>query len=645
MSKEDLKKQERIDLVEAETTESGNLPHNDTNTHDQTSDDLREEVFQSAEDTFPGMADETFVLGTSAHSKSDSTTSDDDSIIGQTIAGRLEIISKLGEGGMAVVYKARHVMLDRIVAVKLIKPGMMQAKAAMRFQQEAKAATTLNHKNIATVREFGYDENGAYLVMDFVDGIPLSDVIKQEGKLNSERTKKIISQICDGLEHAHNSGVVHRDLKPANIIIARNSSGEEFPKIVDFGIAKLVDEESQGNLTQTGEVFGTPNYMSPEQCLGKKADRRSDIYSLGCVLHECLTGAPPFVSEAALETLMKHVNVEFQPQKKAAPTYFMNAIQGCLEKNPDDRWPSADDLRQYLEDPKGPAQKKYKKLEKHFSAKQVITISVISAIASAAIAVLVSVAPLTPYIQGFIAPKPWYKLAQEAQGQASLGPANYLTARTKFVKAIDEAKKGGATDLEMESLYTNFARLLTNAGDDKSSKKYFALALQLNEKHGEDFARGSIHDWVAQIYLTEKNYPKAIEEARKAVEIKTRTIGENDRLTLLSFFRLGQAYRGVKAYDVAETVDRKVVAITNKLYPNKDDILSSDAYEQLGNVLKDQGKGEEANEAYKESLPILSKILGNDHARTQKVLNKICTYLEKNNRGAESAEIRKAYSE
>lgn len=642
MSKEDLKKQERIDLVEGQSTVPGNPSHNETGTYNQTSDDLREEVFQSADDTYPGM-DETFVLGSRANSKSTGTEAED-LLIGQTIAGRLEILSKLGEGGMAVVYKARHVMLDRIVAVKLIKPGVMQEKAAMRFQQEAKAATALNHKNIATVREFGYDENGAYLVMDFVDGIPLSDFIKQESKLTPERTKKIISQICDGLEHAHNSGVVHRDLKPANIIIARNSSGEEFPKIVDFGIAKLVDEESQGNLTQTGEVFGTPNYMSPEQCLGKKADRRSDIYSLGCVIHECLTGAPPFVSDAALETLMKHVNVEFQPQKNKAPKYFMNAIQGCLEKNPEDRWPSADDLRQYLENPKGPAQKKYKKLEKHFSAKQVITLSVVSATVSAAIAVLVSIAPLTPYIQGLIAPKPWYRLAQEAQGQASLGPANYLTARTKFVKAIEEAKNSGATDLELESLYTNFARLLTNSGDDKTSKKYFALALQLNEKHGEDFARGSIHDWVAQIYLTEKNYPKAIEEARKAIEIKTRTIGENDRLTLLSFFRLGQAYRGNKAYEVAEAVDRKVVDITNKIYPNKDDILSSDAYEQLGNVLKDQGKNEEAIENYKLSLPILSKLFGNDHARTQKVLNKICRYLEKNNKSAEAAALRKAYT-
>ncbi len=269
VSKEDLRKQERIDLVEGQKIEPGNLSHDETGSYDQSSGDLREEVFQSAEDTSPGLGDETFVLGNRAPAKSTGDTADD-SLVGQTIAGRLEIISKLGEGGMAVVYKARHVMLDRIVAVKLIKPGMMQAKAAMRFQQEAKAATTLNHKNIATVREFGYDESGAYLVMDFVDGIPLSDLIKQEGKLNSARTKKSFHRFAM-VWNTLTMRVLFIEISNRPTLLLPAIAPGKISKIVDFGIAKLVDEESQGNLTQTGEVFGTPNYMSPEQCLLKEA--------------------------------------------------------------------------------------------------------------------------------------------------------------------------------------------------------------------------------------------------------------------------------------------------------------------------------------------------------------------------------------
>ncbi len=654
MSKDDLKKQERIGLVtgldakQADSTgfESGTDAGAGTDVDAGTDigkSELQEgEVFQSAGETSFDVDNETIAFEKTALPKS---TSAEDTLIGQTIAARFEIISKLGEGGMAVVYKARHLMLNRIVALKLIKPGIMHSKAAQRFQQEAKAATSLNHNNIATVREFGYDENGAYLVMDFVEGVSLSDALKENGKLSAERTKNIISQVCEGLKHAHDSGVIHRDLKPANIILARNAKGDEFPKIVDFGIAKLVDEENEANLTQTGEIFGTPNYMSPEQCLGKKADQRSDVYSVGCVMHECLTGKAPFASDSSIETLMKHVNEQFKPSSKQAPNYFMTAIKGCLEKKPDDRWQSVSDLREFLQEPKGPAQKKYKNREKHFSRKQIITIAIISTIAGIALAAFASFAPLTGIVTEILFPNSWQRLAHEAQGQSALGPSNYLNAKTSMIKAIQEAKRADASELEMEGLYIQFARLLSNMRDRAASKKYFALALNLNEKHGEDLQRGSMHDWLAQIYLDEKNYPQAIQEAQAAVDIKKRTIGERQRVTLLSYFRLGQAYRGVKQYTKAEEVDRKVLELTNQLYPEKDDLLTADAHEQLGNALMDQGKGEEAIKNHMIALPIVSKICGNSHPRTKKVLNKICAYLEKRSKPAEADQLRKAYPE
>ncbi|PZM79312.1 MAG: hypothetical protein DKT66_22825 [Candidatus Melainabacteria bacterium] len=621
MSKEDLRKQEKIDLVLGQ----------DVSQH------VQNEFLDSTSDTFSGSETLSFEGGGS--SILPSSLPQNDSVIGQTIAGRFEVISKLGEGGMSVVYKARHLMLDRIVAIKLIKPGVMQAKAAMRFQQEAKTATSLNHNNIATVREFGYDENGAYLVMDFVDGIPLSDAIKQAGTFGEERTKKIISQICAGLKHAHEAGVVHRDLKPANIILAQ-INGEEIPKIVDFGIAKFVDEENQANLTQTGEVFGTPHYMSPEQCLGKHADARSDIYSLGCVAFECLTGKPPFVADSALEVLMKHSNLEFvKPAKHPART-LMSAIQGCLEKDPNDRWQSAEDLNQFIQNPDGPAKHKYKKLEKHLSPKQALKFGIIS---FALITTAVGIFTIGPKLKETFAPAPWNALARSAQMTSNNGPANYASAEIELRKALKAAKAGNAPDHDRESIYMQLAQLQSNMSNWAASKKTFEEALKLNAKHGEDFERGSMHDWLAEIYLQEKNYPKAIEEARLSREIKVRTKGEADPLSLLPLQRLGQAYRGANELQKAEAVDRELVLLVEKAFPNRDTLTCANAYNQLGNILVQQKRLDEAIPYYKKEVSVLEKVLGKENPRTGDRVRDVYWKLKNLKKEDEAKEFWKTY--
>lgn len=195
-----------------------------------------------------------------------------DPLIGSLIAERLEILSLIGAGGMSTVYRAKHLLLDRIVAVKVMQVGKVDDHAVRRFQQEAKAATALNHPNIATVREFGMAESGdPYLVMDYIEGTSLSDLIKQDGALSVERTKAIMTQVCAGLQHAHSLGIVHRDLKPANVMLLKDATGSETAKIVDFGIAKILQSDGKSELTKAGEIFGTPLYMSPEQGLGKRS--------------------------------------------------------------------------------------------------------------------------------------------------------------------------------------------------------------------------------------------------------------------------------------------------------------------------------------------------------------------------------------
>ncbi len=268
-----------------------------------------------------------------------------DSLIGQVIGGHYQLISLVGRGGMSAVFKARHQLLEKIVALKVLIPHFrLDRQMLLRFQQEAISVSRLDHKNIIKIYEFAVpDDQEPYLVMDFVRGASLSDEIEQ-GRLPAARAINIFDQICDALSHAHKMGVIHRDLKPSNIMLVREQDGSEVVKIVDFGIAKiLAPEETDAKLTRTGEIFGSPLYMSPEQCLGKTLDARSDIYSLGCVIFETLTGEPPFAGLNVLDTVHQHI---YEPPPLIEQTGVtlersaaVNAIiLKCLAKSPADRY-------------------------------------------------------------------------------------------------------------------------------------------------------------------------------------------------------------------------------------------------------------------------------------------------------------------
>lgn len=554
-----------------------------------------------------------------------------DALVGTTIAGRFEILSVLGSGGMSTVYKARHLLLDRVVAVKFIHAGNLHAKGIQRFQQEAKTATALNHPNIAAVREFGQDEqNRPYLVMDFVEGVSLQDAIDDAGgKLPVERVERIISQVCDGLKHAHDNGVIHRDLKPANIIITRNSDGEETAKIVDFGIAKLVDEEKEANLTQTGEVFGTPNYMSPEQCLGKRADRRSDIYAMGCVTFECLTGLPPFLAESALQTLMSHVNDAPDFSTFKWPPNLHRAVQGCLEKKPEDRWQRIDEFKQCIEDR---AAKPIVAKAKRVPIAHVVGISILGTVLAVVAAVIVV---LYPIARPIFFPNEWEALAKQAAFESSLGPNNYGKATSLFRKAVQDADAKDAPDAQKESLYLAFARHSSAAQDYKTALQFFEKALVLNLKHAEDFNRGSIHEWSSNIYNELGDYKLGLKHAREAVAIKVRLLGKNDQFTVTSMNRLAQALRGDKQYAESEKVNREILQILKHLFPDNSSTFVANAHHQLANVLADQNKNDEAADHYIEAALVSKMVLGPDHPDTVGDKRDAENFLEKHGRSAD----------
>ena len=264
---------------------------------------------------------------------------------GQLFAGQYEIISTLGRGGMSVVYKARHRLMDRMVAIKLLQ-AENDPIAVERFKHEAKSSSTLKHPNIISIYDFGIVGKQSYIVMDCLEGPTLGDVIEKRGPMDPARAVNIFRRACMGLQHAHKHKIVHRDIKPSNLCLVRDDNGRDNVVIVDFGIAKMMQEGHRSlSLTQTGEVFGSPLYMSPEQCMGRPLDVRSDIYSFGCVMYETLTGRPPITGENAYDTMNLHCSKTPAPFKTVNPDLKIDPsiealVFRCLEKEPDNRYQS-----------------------------------------------------------------------------------------------------------------------------------------------------------------------------------------------------------------------------------------------------------------------------------------------------------------
>jgi tRNA A-37 threonylcarbamoyl transferase component Bud32/tetratricopeptide (TPR) repeat protein len=275
-----------------------------------------------------------------------------DKLVGTLFSDRYQILSLLGEGGTGLVYKARHILMNRHVAIKIIRSELLNNQTLInRFQQEAMAVSKLNHQNIVKVHDFGVTPEGApFLVMDFIDGTSLAEMLINEGSLPSERALPIFLQACDALQHAHQVGIVHRDLKSSNLMICSENGKLDIVKVVDFGMAKLLrpDEDTQfQELTQTGDVFGSPLYMSPEQCRGQILDERSDIYSLGCVMYYAISGRPPCQGENVLDTLQRQINEKPQSllaSKPDLPMALNQVILKALRKNPDDRYQTMRDM-------------------------------------------------------------------------------------------------------------------------------------------------------------------------------------------------------------------------------------------------------------------------------------------------------------
>ncbi|HVZ75492.1 MAG TPA: serine/threonine-protein kinase [Polyangia bacterium] len=274
----------------------------------------------------------------------------DDPLIGLVLSDRYRIVRKVGEGGMGAVYQAEHALIEKRLALKILFPELTRRNDLVaRFLQEAKSASRIGHENVIDISDFGQSPEGlVYIAMEFLEGSDLGFVLKNEGPQPWNRARPILMQIAKALRAAHEHGIIHRDMKPENVFLIQREGRPDFVKVLDFGIAKVVNQDDGGpRLTQAGAIFGTPEYMAPEQAQGQAPDHRVDVYAVGCIMYHLLTGEVPFHAENFMGILTKHMLEPVIPPRVRQPKLGIAAdveavCMRALEKDREKRWQDMD---------------------------------------------------------------------------------------------------------------------------------------------------------------------------------------------------------------------------------------------------------------------------------------------------------------
>lgn len=277
-----------------------------------------------------------------------------DPLVGLVVAERYRILEPIGRGGMGVVYKAEHARIGKLIALKLLSGALARdPRLVARFEREAAMVSHLSHPNTVQVFDFGHTDGLVYLAMEYLRGYDLGYLIREQGALDLERTARLVLQICSSLAEAHERGIVHRDLKPENIMVLGSGQGQEFVKVLDFGLAKLLDSNEAMNLTARGSIVGTPYYMPPEQIRGELVGPAGDVYALGALMYSCLTGGVVFDGENQVQIFTKHLTLPPVPPSVRAPERGIpqgidRLVLAALAKDPAQRFPHAAALKAAL---------------------------------------------------------------------------------------------------------------------------------------------------------------------------------------------------------------------------------------------------------------------------------------------------------
>ena len=278
-----------------------------------------------------------------------------DPFVGRMLDEKYSLEERLGAGGMGAVYRARHLLMDRPVAIKVLHQRLVEDEAArVRFQIEARAAVLLQHSNAVSVTDFGQTSEGCiYIVMELLEGRTLREILSREAPIETARAVSIMLQVSDAVAAAHEAGIIHRDLKPSNILVTQSANQPAVVKVLDFGIAKLASDklDDDTTLAQRETIIGTPRYMAPEQANGFKLTPAADVYSLGVILYEMMTGMAPFTGSTPTEIAQKHANDPPHSPREivaAIPEEIERVVLHALEKSPTDRPANAGEFRREL---------------------------------------------------------------------------------------------------------------------------------------------------------------------------------------------------------------------------------------------------------------------------------------------------------
>ncbi|HEY9870406.1 MAG TPA: tetratricopeptide repeat protein [Candidatus Obscuribacterales bacterium] len=569
-------------------------------------------------------------------------------LVGTFLAGQYEITALVGIGGMSAVYKARDRYLDRVVAIKLLHSHLAAHPASLRrFEHEAKAVSHLVHPNIVSVFGYGISPRGEpYLIMDYLAGTSLAGLLREKHRLPPARALELFLPVCDALALAHKKGILHRDIKPSNIMLITDEQGSELVKLVDFGLAKLLpgaDIEAP-RLTQTGEIFGSPLYMSPEQVMGHTLDARSDIYSLGCVMYEVLSGEPPFVGDNIMETMYRRVSEEAPPlaRELAIPRELETAVLVALSREPGQRYRSMDELKQDLELIRQGDAGRSRRLR---GARKLPTAR-IKKVVSRALPVAAAAAML---ISGIVtwktmsarAPEehdsPWLRF--DSEGQKLLDQGSFAGAERLLVAAVKEAEHFGEQDRRLIASLEKLARAYRAQAKNKDAAKAESRIAVLKE-HNRYGEQGENLDELAELTLSlvpatiakhdqgesrhlaeklnrlgtlcmnQKSYERAEELLQSALTLENKTLEPDDAVIARTLTVLAVLYGSkVGRYDLAEPLLNRAMDIRMRTLGPTHPEVAYNLY-NLADLYEAQGQFSKAEESYEKALEIYERAYG-----------------------------------
>ncbi len=572
-----------------------------------------------------------------------------DPLVGMILPRRYRILSLLGRGSMSVVYKGTYEPLDQLVAIKLLKSHLVSdPNQAKRFQQEIKTAGSLSHPNIVGILDFGVTDQGVpYLIMDYLEGKSLAEVLEAEERLSVNRMTRLFTQAANALAYAHSEGVIHRDIKPSNILLIDTEDEKDVVKIVDFGIAKIQNSgigsgdnaQQTLGLTGTGEVVGTPLYMSPEQSQGKDLDGRADIYSLGCVMYHSITGNPPFIGESLMDTIRLQITATATPIELVRPDLFFPErlqliITRALAKDPRMRYQRMEHLEQDLiaanrkndlfpssatsrtirpEDiappPVPPARFKLHNLPficAGLAAITVATVGIWGLVTDVGQKEAEIKLPI-PIARDVV----WRNAI--AQGESALAEGRYDDAERFLKKSLVQARTFNKNDTSIIRTLNGLTKLYYDEDKLEEAEKACREALTTARALGQNdnFVADALAN-LSRIQCAKGEYSQAAASGKEALAIRQRELGPAHHEIGMSLQGLAEIECKRGDFDKAADILLKAQSIVEKALGEDNPEVASIVH-NLGMVRERQGKYQVANGLYNRALGIRQRYLGTGH--------------------------------